>query len=94
MEEVQPLREEGNRCSVPEVCSLLVVRNRSQDGAGREGQASHQGNLGRVEEDSKDFELVVPQLDIQQVVGYLVDIAAGHTGLGRTTPAQLLPDLR
>lgn len=79
----------------PEVCNLLVVvGNRSQDGAGREGQASHQGNLGRVEEDSKESELVVPRLDIPQVVGYLVDIAAGHTALGRTTPVQLLPDLR
>ena len=39
-ERIQPLREEENRCSAPEVCSrLLVVGNCSQDEAGREGQA-------------------------------------------------------
>ena len=45
-------------------------------------------------EDNKESDSVVPQLDIQQVGGYLVDIADGHKGLGHTTPAQLLPDLR
>ena len=64
--------------------------NRSQDGAGRRGQGCHQDTLGRVEEDNKAF--VVPQLD-KRVVGYLVDIAGGHTDLGHTRPVQLLPDL-
>lgn len=40
-----------------------------------------------------ESESVVHQLDIQEEVGYLADIAGGHTGLGHTTPAQLLPDL-
>lgn len=43
-------------------------------------------------EDNK--ESVVPQLDIQQVVGYSADMAAGHTDLGHTTPVQLLLDLK
>ena len=73
------------------MCNLSVVGNRSLDGAGREGQASRQGTLGRVEEDNK--EPVVPRLHNQQVVDYLVDIAAGHTDLGHTTPVRLLPDL-